>query len=82
MKVGTTIHMCLSVRGLLSWNRRELKQATKWITPTGGGRYTVEQLRDALMDELAQGHEKLPYGEMCEGFDFKTGCPGHEKDER
>jgi hypothetical protein len=78
MELGTTIHMCISVRGMLRWDRRELKKATKWITPTAGGRYTVEQLREALLDELAQGHEVLPYGE-CEGFDFKKGCPGHRK---
>ena len=30
------------------------------------------------MDHLAQGHEVIPFGPACEGFDCKTGCPGHE----
>lgn len=77
--MSRTIHVCLSVRGALRWDKRQMRQATKWITPTAGGRYTVEQLREALMDELAQGHEVIPYGAECEGFDYKTGCPGHER---
>jgi hypothetical protein len=68
--------MCLSVRGALNWDKRTFRNATKWIAKRDGTRYTPEQLRDALMDELAKGHEVIPMSE-CEGFDFKTGCPGH-----
>lgn len=72
----TTVHCCLSVRGALNWNKRELKRATTWITRNDGSRYTVDELRNALMDELAQGHEVVPMGD-CDDFDFKTGCRGH-----
>jgi hypothetical protein len=31
------------------------------------------------MDELVRGHDVIPMGEPCEGFDYKKGCPGHEQ---
>lgn len=74
------VHCCISVRGVLNYDKRMMKQATKWIT-IRGRQVTPQELRDAFMDELAQGHEVLPYGKMCEGFDFKEGCPGHRSEE-
>jgi len=77
--MSKTIHLCVSVRGMLNWNKAEMKRGLKWITKKDGSRYvSVDELRNALMNELAQGHEVLPTGE-CEGFDYKTGCPGHEQ---
>lgn len=70
--------MCLSVRGALNWNKAKLRNATKWITRDDGTRYTPDELRSALMDELAKGHEVIPMG-TCDNFDFKTGCRGHRK---
>jgi hypothetical protein len=78
--MSKTIHMCLSVRGVLKWPARDLKRATTWIKKPDGGRFTVDELRDALLDELVQGHEVIPFGD-CPTFDFKTGCPGHEQPE-
>jgi hypothetical protein len=72
-----TIHTCLSVRGALRWDKRTFRNATKWLTRKDGSRYTVEQLRDALMDELAKGHEVIPAG-ACDNFDYTKGCRGHE----
>lgn len=75
-----TTHMCISVRGMLNWNRAEAKRLMKSITKSDGTRYTSwDELRNELMNELSQGHEVLPMGEACEGFDYKTGCPGHEQ---
>ncbi len=77
-----TVHVCLSVRGALNWSRRELKRATRWIFRDDGSRYTPDELREALMDELAQGHEVIPMAQECEGFDYSGGgCPGHERPE-
>jgi hypothetical protein len=73
----TIIHVSLSVRGALKWPPAKLREATEWITKPDGSRFTPAELRDALLDELAQGHEVIPMAENCEGFDFKTGCPGH-----
>jgi len=75
--MGRTIHMSLSVRGALKWPPAKFREATEWITKSDGSRFTPAELRDALLDELAQGHEVIPMAENCEGFDFKTGCPGH-----
>ena len=76
--MSKTIHMCVSVRGMLNWPTSELRRGMKWITDGEGKPYaTIHDLRNALMDELAKGHEVLPTGE-CEGFDYKTGCPGHD----
>jgi len=74
----TTIHVCMSVRGALNWDRREQKRALKWITKDDGTPFkSVEELREALMDELAKGHEVLPMA-PCDNFDWKKGCRGHE----
>jgi hypothetical protein len=72
------VHTCPSVRGALRWPKRELARMCKGVRMPDGRRPTPDQLRDHFMDELAQGHEVVPLGEPCEGFSFKTGCPGHD----
>jgi len=73
-----TYHLAQSVRGLLHYRDRELKRALIWITKDDGTRFrSPVELREALMDDLAKGHEVIPTG-PCEGFDPKTGCPGHD----
>ena len=47
------------------------------ITVDGKALTTVREIRKFLADQLAKGRELLPCGD-CEGFDYKTGCPGHE----
>ena len=77
--MSKTIHMCISVRGMLNWDRRKTMQNLKNIKKDDGSRFTnVAEFRESLMNELAAGHEVLPLGEKCEGFDYKTGCPGHD----
>lgn len=78
--MSQTIHLCVSVRGLLHHSTAEARRDLKWIAKNDGTHYaSIHELRNALMDELAQGHEVLPTG-PCEGFDYKTGCPGHENE--
>jgi hypothetical protein len=79
----THTHLCVSVRGMLHWSARETRRNLKSITKHDGTRYrTVSEFRNALMDELAQGREVLPLtNPPCEGFSFKTGCPGHPQEE-
>jgi len=72
------IHMCVSVRGAL----RNFK-ASEWVgccTDTETGRQlSADEIHDAFCDALAQGHEVVPFGGACEGFDYSGGgCPGHE----
>ncbi len=73
------IHMCLSVRGALNWPKGELRRATKWILKPDGSKFTLEELRNALMDELVKGHEVIPIN-RCDNFDYKKGCLGHPDD--
>lgn len=69
------MHMCLSVRGALSWPK---KQLARMFRVDGNGRWrTADEARHALLEALATGHEVLPIGVPCEGFDRKKGCPGH-----
>ncbi len=76
--MSRTLHTTLSVRGALGMSKRELKRLFR----QSDGRYlSADEAREHLMDELAQGHERLPLGEPCEGFDHKSGCPGHERSE-
>lgn len=70
-------HMGICVRGVLNWPLREQKRALKYIFKDDGSPFrTVDELRNAFMNELAQGHETIPMGK-CDSWDFKTGCPGH-----
>lgn len=51
------------------------------ITVDGKLLINGEQIRDFFLDELSQGHEVIPCGDPCEGFDYKKGCQGHEQEE-
>lgn len=69
------VHMSLSVRGVLTnWTPKMLKNL---LRHDDGRTMTAAEAKAALLDELAKGHEMLPYGN-CDNFDFKTGCQGHE----
>jgi len=71
-----TVHLCLSVRGaLMNWTARDYRA----IKHDDGRPMTAREGKAALLDELAKGHEVIPFGEPCEGFDYSGGgCPGHE----
>ena len=73
------IHMCMSVRGALNWDKKTMKRNAKGFKTNDGRPMTADQVREALMDELAKGHEVIPLGE-CDNFDFKTGCKGHPEE--
>lgn len=73
-----TIHMSLSVRGVLRYGKRELRRACKWIRRPDGGEFTPDELREALLDELTKGNEVIPFGD-CDDFDPKSGCRGHAR---
>lgn len=73
-----TIHMSMSVRGVLSWPESEFRNALNWITKNDGTKFaTTAELRNCFFDELAKGHEVVPMASDCEGFDYVHGCPGH-----
>ena len=70
------IHMCLSVRGaLMNWSDRQFDGV---FTHDDGRSMTPMEAKAALLDELAKGHEVIPCGPVCDGFDYGGGgCPGH-----
>ena len=69
------VHLCLSVRGAIRNYRDWIGAMTNSET---GEALTASEIQDALMDELTKGHEVIPFGEPCEGFDYAGGgCPGH-----
>lgn len=72
-----TMHFAQSVRGALRWDRRMMKRMASSIIVDGKPLQTADEVREFFMDCLAAGKELLPMG-PCEGFDYKTGCPGHE----
>lgn len=88
----TRYYMCLSVRGAISdLHRRRSKKPTEYRDDNGRPLYRNEAI-DALMDELAKGHEVIPMHKgcgnpcknscKCAGFDYKDGgCPGYPIDE-
>ena len=76
--VYTSIHMCISVRGLLVGATDEELRET--ITSDGGKLLTALEAKSLLMDELVKGHEVLPLkGGPCDKWDWKEGCLGHKK---
>jgi hypothetical protein len=76
--VSTTIHCCISVRGMLRWDRREAKRMLKSIKKGDGTPFvSVDEFRDAMMTELTKCREVLPMSDECVGFDYVNGCPGH-----
>lgn len=73
--MGKSFHFCLSVRGALK------NRDFSGFTNDDGSKATPEQVQDFLLDQLAMGREVIPMSKDCKGFDYKTGCPGHEGEE-
>lgn len=72
-----TVHLCLSVRGaLLDW---PVVADNSWFCHNDGRPMAPSEAKAALLDELSKGHEFIPCGPPCAGFDPKLGCPGHDE---
>lgn len=86
------IYMCLSVRGAIR-NLQGQRSKKSGFQDDQGRPLSKGQAIDALMDELAKGHETIPMGpkcgnpcgesSKCAGFDHgeEGGCPGYELDD-
>lgn len=74
---STTYHVHLSVRAALrDFTQKELSSMFR-STKTGKS-LSADEAKEVLYDHLAQGHEVIPMGPVCLGFDWKGGgCPGH-----
>lgn len=79
----TSYHMHIDVRNMLRKSKRDFWRDWKNVfTDDNGKPLTYDQARDALMDELAKGHNFIPFGN-CDNFDYVKGrCKGHEDKEK
>ena len=75
--MSKTIHVCLDLEGaLLNWGPRQ----TRGLMRDSNGRtLSHREVREWLVGQLALGRRVVPYGPICEGFSYQTGCPGHEE---
>lgn len=67
-------HCCMDIRGAL----HNIKQLVGSVTNDEGRKLDRDEIFSWLCDELAKGRRVLPFGKPCEGFDYQTGCPGHD----
>ncbi len=72
-----TIHLCLDIEGFLNQAKKEPSMAKNLFK----GRTAQEAIK-ILEENLAIGRKVLPFSSECEGFDYRTGCPGHELEEQ
>lgn len=72
-----TLHVSLSIRGALAtWKPSDFEGLL--VNSETGEKLSPEDAKRALLDQLANGRECLPFGDPCEGFDYGGGgCPGH-----
>ena len=73
--VMNRIHTGLNVRGFITERDSVLKKLFK---DQQGRSLSARDAREYLMDQLSKGVETLPFGDPCEGWDPKNGCPGHQ----
>lgn len=66
------LHVGLSIRGAL-----KDETLARCITAKDGRQLSQLEIHNILCDLLADGVEMIPIGEPCEGWNWKTGCPGH-----
>jgi len=68
------VHFSLDISGAL----KRPKDWVNCITVDGKTFATAEEVTSFLKEQLALGRRLLPLADDCEGFDYQTGCPGHE----
>jgi hypothetical protein len=72
-------HMSCNIAGLI---RNTGKKSMKgFFTLDNGKDCTDKEARDYLAECQTKGWRLVPFGK-CEGFDYQTGCPGHEVKEK
>ena len=79
LEVGKTYnkkyHMGMNIEGCL---RNYRGRKIKIFTNDDGSQISDKEARKYLAECQAKGWKVIPFGELCEGFDyFGKGCPGH-----
>ena len=69
------LHICQSVSGALkNWTKKD------WDMMAKDNNCTPKEAKQWFQEQHDLGRAVIPIGEKCEGFDYVTGCPGHEVD--
>lgn len=72
-----TLHLSLDIAGYLM-NHTRKRDYAGMFRHDDGRPMTADEAKRTLLAELASGKRVLPMSDECEGFDYQTGCPGHE----
>lgn len=74
--MSKSYHLCIDVRGVIrNWKDKEL---VNLFRGDKGEKLTAAQIKDELIQHIAQGHDVIPAAK-CDNFDWKKGCQGHEE---
>jgi hypothetical protein len=68
----TTFHVCMSVEGAL--RNRDFNG----FKNEDGSKPHWTEVKKFLEEQLELGRRVIPMSKECIGFDYQTGCPGHE----
>jgi hypothetical protein len=75
--MSRTIHMCMDIEGFLN-NARFPSSFEGMFKHDDGRPMTPQEARSELFEQLRMGRRVIQMC-PCEGFDYQTGCPGHEE---
>lgn len=79
MAMKTTHHLYIDVNGVLKMRESEFNRQFEGVVRDDNGRLmSVAEVRKYFEDARAKGHRVVPTTSECIGFDFQTGCPGHQ----
>lgn len=74
-----TTHLCMNIRGFMRNHSFPRGYRDVFTNTETGKPLTPHEAREYLFDCLAKGWRVIPLDSSCEGFDYQTGCPGHEQ---
>lgn len=75
------LHMALDIEGFLS-NSTYPRDFQRMFKHDDGRSMTPQEARAELFRQIRMGRRLLPMTTACEGFDYDTGCPGHDEESR
>lgn len=79
--MAKSFHVHIDVKEMLTHSDAGLRPFRKAFVVEGVRTSTVTEVRQILVETLANGTLFLPAGQPCEGWSYQTGCPGHEREE-
>jgi len=74
----TITHFCVDIEGAINRLQRSNKKYSEFDDENGNPVPRKAAILN-LKYELNKGRKVLPMSKNCVGFDYQTGCPGHER---